>query len=202
MFTVNPCENTTVGASSGPTTFTASSVPSKERTRRSRPGRSASGSPRSGSGRDRACRTMARSAATAAVAPATTPPATRSVLRVQRFMRPWASPCGSASSRPVLPGHARPHPAHHLVADRAGPRGHLAGADRLAPLPADQDDLVTRGHGVIAAVHHDLVHGDGAGNSIPPSVDEHLSPIAQQPVIPVRVPDGHRGDGGFTAEPV
>src|SRR5712691_3222372 len=190
MFTVNPCENTTVGASAGPTTFTASSVPSKERTRRSCPGRSASGSPRSGSGRDRACRTMARSAATAAVAPATTPPATRSVLRVQRFMRPWASPCGSASSRPVLPGHARPHPAHHL------------GADRLAPLPADQDDLVTRGHGVIAAVHHDLVHGDGAGNAIPPPVDEHLSPIAQQPVVPVRVPDGHRGDGGLTAEPV
>src|SRR6266542_2332235 len=159
MSRLNPCENTRVGASSGPTTFTARAVPSKDVTLTSRPGRSARGSSRSGSGRFRA-RWISHRETAAPAATARTPVAAATAAA---FPPPWrvgrCSALGTAGSLiNVLPRNPVTDAAHHLVVDRAHPAGHLVRGDPSVPLRADQDHLVARFHRIVSAVQHDLVH--------------------------------------------
>ena len=57
----------------------------------------------------------------------------------------------------------------------------LVGRYLLVALPPEQHDLVARGHrGVLAAVDHDLVHGDRPGQGAAPSTDEDAAATREQ----------------------
>src|ERR1700689_3249830 len=70
--------------------------------------------------------------------------------------------------------HACPNTAKYLPRDGARTLGPPLGRDLLVALAAQEDDLVTGRHGVIAAVDHQHVHGDHAGEGITLRVDKDL----------------------------
>src|ERR1700691_203362 len=93
--------------------------------------------------------------------------------------------------------HACPNTAKYLPRDGARTLGPLIGRDLLVALAAQEDDLVTGRHGVIAAVDHQHVHGDHAGEGITLRVDKDLGTRVEETTgIAVGVAEGNGGDRG------
>src|SRR6266542_4883123 len=196
MSRLNPWANTTAGAAGSPAARTCSSVPSDETTGpRSSGGSWASCSPRSGSTRRRSRRIIARPATTPAAVPTVRPAA-----HAAAFFHLRRS--GSAIRSTVDARDAGAHPAGDLVLDGAQQLGELSGRDLLVPLVAQQHDLVAGSHLVVAAVHQELVHGDGPGHPVAAAADQHVGARGETPPVPVRVSDRDRGDGCVALQPV
>src|SRR5580704_13947866 len=66
--------------------------------------------------------------------------------------------------------HACPDTAKYLPRDGARTLGPLVGRDLFVALATQEDDLITRRHGVITAVDHQHVHRDHASQRVTPFV--------------------------------
>ncbi len=96
--------------------------------------------------------------------------------------------------------HTRADGTHDLIGDGADQACPIIGRHLLVALSADQHHLVTHADGVVTHVYDDLVHGDGAGQRVPPPTDEHLAGIGEQAGHPVGIADGHGGNRGLGAK--
>src|SRR5918999_5916987 len=197
MSRLKPWAKSRAGAPSGPAARTTSSVPSADRTvPRSWGGSVPRASPASGSLRARKRRTASRSATMAAAPTAAVAPTPTASLRSLR-RRVGAAGRPLSRSGTVLSGNPLAHGADDLVADGPRPTGHLLRGDELSVLLAEQHHLVPPLHAIVAAVHHQLVHGHRPGHRVALPADQHLAPSGQRPEVAVGVAHRDRGDRGI-----
>src|SRR6266545_1623628 len=150
-------------------------------------GSSPNGSPTSGSSASgvRRRRIRTRSAVTPSATPLATAPTTVPRDPARRRKRPLSLSTVVPSGDPD-----GAHPRHDLVVDGADRRGPVVGGGFAVVARPEEHRDVTGRHRVVAAVQHDLVHADPAGDGPPASGKPHRAGVGAWRGTPSPYPNG------------